>query len=378
MRRAHKKSRYGCRDCKLRRIKCDETRPTCVNCSSTSRRCSYLDSTATLPSPSPSTSSILQHSSPPVSISIESPPSIPGDVSPEIEPMLSAPPPPRSRYSLFHLQMLRHFQHNLTLVLRSSQQGAELMLKLAVEEAFSCPFLMDEIMALSCAHMSTTYASESDDAIFYRTEATRLQSRGVVQFTAAQANISEDNCLALFFYSAFLGHHVLFDTFSPHTHYSNLAAMLDKFVQCLGLHRGIRTIAGTSWETIEAQIHARLGGAASPFSTAQLRPPEPHMFDASRTRNTGVAIQDWPVRVPRTYIDLLNQRQPEALVILAYYAVLLNRARDYWAVGGAGKFLIHSITDHLGAYWAEWLAWPNQMLLQDQEAVTGTRPPGRV
>ncbi|MCJ1307912.1 hypothetical protein MMC25_001560 [Agyrium rufum] len=31
-RKAHKKSRLGCRNCKLRRIKCDETRPSCNKC----------------------------------------------------------------------------------------------------------------------------------------------------------------------------------------------------------------------------------------------------------------------------------------------------------------------------------------------------------
>ncbi|KAI9368165.1 hypothetical protein BJX61DRAFT_239866 [Aspergillus egyptiacus] len=31
-RRAHHKSHHGCRDCKRRRVKCDELQPTCSNC----------------------------------------------------------------------------------------------------------------------------------------------------------------------------------------------------------------------------------------------------------------------------------------------------------------------------------------------------------
>ncbi|KAJ8062928.1 hypothetical protein OCU04_008175 [Sclerotinia nivalis] len=41
-RRPHKKSRYGCKSCKTRRLKCDETKPTCANCSKSNIVCEYL------------------------------------------------------------------------------------------------------------------------------------------------------------------------------------------------------------------------------------------------------------------------------------------------------------------------------------------------
>ncbi|KAK9328257.1 hypothetical protein V1520DRAFT_346561 [Lipomyces starkeyi] len=40
-RRTHKKSRLGCPNCKLRRVKCDETRPQCKNCKSFGVSCNY-------------------------------------------------------------------------------------------------------------------------------------------------------------------------------------------------------------------------------------------------------------------------------------------------------------------------------------------------
>ncbi|KIV96591.1 hypothetical protein PV10_00435 [Exophiala mesophila] len=40
-RKAHKKSRAGCRNCKLRRIKCDEALPTCVRCLEFAVSCNY-------------------------------------------------------------------------------------------------------------------------------------------------------------------------------------------------------------------------------------------------------------------------------------------------------------------------------------------------
>jgi hypothetical protein len=44
----------------------------------------------------------------------------------------------------------------------------------------------------------------------------------------------------------------------------------------------------------------------------------------------------------RTRIDLLLQRRPEALVILAHYAALPHSCPDSWMFGDGGKFLIKS------------------------------------
>lgn len=47
-RRAHNKSRRGCRNCKLRRVKCDETRPQCQKCSVYGVVCNYDPNTPDL------------------------------------------------------------------------------------------------------------------------------------------------------------------------------------------------------------------------------------------------------------------------------------------------------------------------------------------
>ena len=39
--RAHTKSRLGCRNCKLRRVKCDESKPQCNRCTSFGVACNY-------------------------------------------------------------------------------------------------------------------------------------------------------------------------------------------------------------------------------------------------------------------------------------------------------------------------------------------------
>ncbi|KAE9362684.1 hypothetical protein N431DRAFT_424500 [Stipitochalara longipes BDJ] len=47
---SHRKTRTGCRVCKIRRVKCDETKPACTRCTSTGRKCEGYP--ASKPSPS--------------------------------------------------------------------------------------------------------------------------------------------------------------------------------------------------------------------------------------------------------------------------------------------------------------------------------------
>jgi len=72
----------------------------------------------------------------------------------------------------------------------------------------------------------------------------------------------------------------------------------------------------------------------------------------------------WPSLVSGVFTKLLEKRNPEALIILCHYAVLLHGRRHIWLVRNAGQLLISEITRFLGTYWSDWLDWPNQVLPQ--------------
>lgn len=76
------------------------------------------------------------------------------------------------------------------------------------------------------------------------------------------------------------------------------------------------------------------------------------------------ALVTWPVLVLREYIDRVAERKGEALVILAHYAALVDTHRDMWLVCDGGKYLVDSISQHLGPRWDEWLQWPRQLLIE--------------
>ncbi|KAJ3535128.1 hypothetical protein NM208_g7265 [Fusarium decemcellulare] len=393
-RRTHRKSRLGCKQCKQRHVKCDETHPVCINCSNTLRTCSFQDSSGARPSPQSFrvTSSVSESGSLATS---------PGDLAAREQESRGA-----ARYFHIdqgsqtgyeadrvyrarHLELLYHLEHGMMAELSPWYPQIVPILELAILEAFKAPYLMDQMLALSAAHKSTLHRQTSEAL---RTDATELQTRALGNFNAS--NEAPDNPKAAFLFSSFLGQHLLFDTFSSQDSLSNF---LDKFVQCLKIHQGVRSVIRKSWEDIEAMVQTAMREPAQAQLTtgvAITQPPVPlidildHSLIDSAAKNTYraaaqtlhnmleipqsclsqqvSAVLEWPLVVPVDFIDLVEQRRPEAIAILTYYAVLLLRTQSFWVVGNAGKFLILSVTENLGTYWAEWLQWPNEMLRQSE------------
>lgn len=249
---------------------------------------------------------------------------------------------------------------------------------------------MDEMLAFAAAHKSTSVTGDLQH--LYRTESIRLQTRAVSQVDFDRPFDSAS--LAPFLFSTFLGQHVLFDVFSSTF---DFAKSLDKLIQCFNLHHGIRSTASKSWETVQRLMYSdpsadyTVSRTLVPLATEgshcdglvdhlehsgldqqvlatyrQTVKVLQYLFDSVHSSDTRrmTALQEWPIRISTEYIQLLQQRRPEALVVLAYYGVLLHYAREYWAVGDSGRVLVSSISSHLGDYWANWLAWPQQEVEQ--------------
>jgi hypothetical protein len=73
-------------------------------------------------------------------------------------------------------------------------------------------------------------------------------------------------------------------------------------------------------------------------------------------------IMTWPHEIsPRCY-ELLELRDPVALVLLAYYAVLISMRKRLWWLARWPELLLKQIGSVLGAEWDPWLEWPRSML----------------
>ena len=370
----------GCKDCKLRKVKCDEARPSCSRCKTNGRDCSYFNtpkagqvrtpgSTLSVPTPEPARR-------------IPSEPSLPTPTQTFPAEYTNTWDGPYN-YSLLHFELQDHYREHLLGLVDSASPYFSRLLARVFKDALHTPYLMDELLAYAAAHKSTL---QGEHCGLYRTESTKLQTRALSAFRHEQA-MGVAKPLATFVFSALLGQHVLFDAFSETT---DFPTVLDRFAQCVGIHHGIRTIAGQHWDKISEHLRSDRSYTTTEDITAtgtdcddlldNLKQSElnqdtlkvyqqtirilQYLLDSVQADygRRIMAVQEWTIRISREYIVLLQQRRPEAIVILAYYAVLLHYAKDYWAIGGSGKFLIGSISSHLGHYWADWLIWPNQVV----------------
>ncbi|KAK1621421.1 hypothetical protein BDP81DRAFT_336807 [Colletotrichum phormii] len=400
----HRKSRLGCKECKERKVKCDESQPICIRCKTSGRNCSYqelVSSLPTSPARTPTHLSTPQAPSPQSSVSssrhLQPPSAVPDlngvrtslNLSDLFDDFFS------ERFSLFHFDLLLFFRGPLTDVLVALQSEMGPIMRLTYTEALKAPYLMDQALAFTAAYKSTVANDENSKAL-YLTQAMSLQTRAIGHLDIGGLQVTEGNVMALFCFTLLLGQQTLFEAFAAAT---SIPTVLDRLVQCLTLHHGIRSIvvesmgkfhflmqellphnAAYSMETGTQVIH----GTECDSLLQRLNENEmneqtrgiyidvvktlQYLFDFVRSEESRrlIVIQEWPVRVSLEYIKLLQQRRPEALVLLSYYAVLLHWTRDYWAVGSSGEFLIRATSDHLGTYWKEWLEWPNSMLKEDE------------
>jgi hypothetical protein len=271
--------------------------------------------------------------------------------------------------------------------------AADCYYAMVVRAAVQAPYLMDQLLAVSAVNMSTQRPSQRR---FYLEEAMHLQTRALALFNAPRVTEATGNGFFGFVFSTLLSKQVLFETFSIRADFPTL---LGKLVTSFRLCSGVRTIVSGSWESILTQYRQQAGmdlpanfvaisGSETVF-TAKVTHLERLVKDASLSpavsnpcttalaclRDLSYAsdhpkfsafqttrVMRWAVVVSSDFVDLLEQRRPEALIILAYYAVLIHDSRGYWLFGDAGAFIIRSITKFLGKYWAEWLAWPNHVL----------------
>ncbi|PYH92601.1 hypothetical protein BO71DRAFT_19471 [Aspergillus ellipticus CBS 707.79] len=385
-RRAHRKSRNGCLECKRRHIKCDEKYPLCSNCRSSERSCEYADrfvpavpsrsskSSTSSPATGPGTNELpSDHLAAPTSSSSYS-----SFSSSEIPPV-----------NLVHTELL----YNLTTqTLPSLTLGVSSWITSADVHrvAISTPYLMNELLALSALHLSILHPPDRER---YRRYAAQLQTHALEIHNQMSSEVDKETCVPLFLFSCGIGMHMLCDVLVYRDH-GGFDGFLDRYVHSFRLQLGIRAvISGSSWTVLrESILKAPLINGELLFNwDTDLSPECQKLIEliesaklgdsiTSTYRHTVMAlnvamkaaigntiknvsgITGWPVIVNPGYVEFLVLRRPEALVILAHYAVLLHWHRDLWLFGDSGRFVIESINSHLGLDWAHWLEWPNQVL----------------
>ncbi|KAK1757914.1 hypothetical protein QBC47DRAFT_296147 [Echria macrotheca] len=402
LRRSHKKSRAGCLECKRRHVKCDEQRPKCIICTLSERPCSYppgpppgaVGDQQRPVAPSPEGSSTTSHTSQGNSPPGTNAPNLP--VSGELQGIAAETPLYRAvtaEVNLDHLELMVKFNiiEHFPDVEGEMLQAATDLHNAAMLQA---PYYAIEILALSARRLAV---SEPDRAEKFMAFSVSLQTKAIQLYNNVVSTVKLDNVNSspIMQFASALGRHLLPDLWARRDDDFNV--YLDHYVEFVKIHTGIKLITHAAWPFLldsgmktfmlwAAQFHLAtpIGSECEPLhlllanagldavtleaSRTALRTLQIgfDMMQAKERRPSRyLVIYSWSVAAPPEWTELLVQRRPEAIVVLAYFGVILHWSRNIWAVGEAGSYLINSVARHLGPDWEPYLAYPLSVLSAD-------------
>jgi hypothetical protein len=295
-----------------------------------------------------------------------------------------------------HIELLVHLTQNRDDVfnlVHGVDQYHHTSLALGLKEGVKAPYLMHELLAFSAQHLAYLHPEKSSH---YLHQAVSLQTRAISLFNAEWSEVNESNCVAILLFSSALGHHLLAETLRKRDP-GGLDSIIAQYVQCMYTHRGIYTIAKSVWPLLMASDLEPILSTSANFtsrmptgsdcqaisdlveSSANLSVEEKDAcrlsiqylqvgFDALTTEDElhisrHHMISTWTMLVPPVYTSLLARKQPVALILLAYYAVLVHQAKELWQARGAGSYVFNLIADNLGSEWDPWMRYPREMII---------------
>ncbi|KAM5511841.1 hypothetical protein FOXYSP1_06641 [Fusarium oxysporum f. sp. phaseoli] len=357
MRRAHNKTRTGCLTCKRRRIKCDETKPTCRNCQiHGTSECLYE-----APEASRSAETLVL-------------------TGQGLQPV-------NGIYTLQHLGLLHHFTSSTALTLSVHGQVQKLWQVDIPHIGLSFPFVIHAILALSSMHMAHEIPDEHQAHWALGIE---LQQQAVTGAQKALDNITAENCTAVFLFSALTcvislargcGHspkcgpgsehpseigcesllewvvlyrgtrHLLGPPYDEVLHSGPLKPMFE-----LGSERRMRLLAplatldtakSSAWSKLQAVIYDRVKDRerldAYDTTIDHLRRAFHAVYDKPLDELENVDVFAWMFAISDNYVALLKLHDPIALALFACFAGLMREMHSMWWTHGRGECCISQI-----------------------------------
>ncbi|KAF3385423.1 hypothetical protein F1880_002093 [Penicillium rolfsii] len=86
------------------------------------------------------------------------------------------------------------------------------------------------------------------------------------------------------------------------------------------------------------------------------------VYEKRSAGGTGLGLMHliigWLYRLPEDLVGLLQEKEPRALVILAYWAVMLKYMDDVWFMKGWSEHVLSGISGGLKPEYRPWIEWP--------------------
>jgi len=264
---------------------------------------------------------------------------------------------------------------------------------------FSIQYLLHQVLAMSGLQLFSQDRSRPD--VYLR--ASYHQKEALILAQPHIGSTAEEHSLAKFFFAGYAAVCASAEMLFSQGH--DRDNLIDVTVHSWGLARGIVIVSSTdwpriqsswAWPVVEKQIRAGFGYEPSPTDipayhmvrtlTFGVHPAESRALCLNAVENTFRSISllqqckdkelavrlvsSWPIEISPGLDDLVTQRHPVALVIMAYYACMLHLVSELWWVGDWPHMLLQRTVNTLGDEWAEFLQWPFEISSTSEHNVT--------
>ncbi|THV72665.1 hypothetical protein D6D29_09308 [Aureobasidium pullulans] len=371
-RRTHKKSRGGCDQCKKRHYKCDEGKPSCGGCTKRKVECSF----STVGSPASD-----------VSVNTR----VFNAISHNIADHNGDPeqPLPMADFELLH-QSITSTAYTITPEAKPNKEESAMGLRF--------PYLMHSNLALAALHLY----SEQPHRLELLSRAANHQHAALALVRPHIIESSPEHSQPILGFAAITS---IFALAEPAYDPRGLGLVRDPVEELLNsfhLGRGIKTILTQKWGVLREKesiqkvavlpdhtaLIATLGETYPAYSNLQdtinqhcqgdeasacLQAAERVFFYMAimETHPEEVPgpmyVQMWPINVSSLFLDMLADRHPISLVVLAHYAALMRLRSNTWWLQRWPSALLQHVAATLDVVLLPSLDWPKQKIfLLDQ------------
>lgn len=409
--RPHKKSRAGCKNCKARKVKCDEARPTCRSCRLRKTECLYPAPSASVPAATTKSSTVSNASNSASPDWNRSSSSSSNDFSSDgngiyrngygnsnegydfdpkeaqdmaVSVVKEPQYMPAAATDQLDMRLL-WFYTTATCSSFSVECGYHrpvetVMRTRLVQHAFQTPFLMQSLFALSALHLQNLDQTiDPNRALAYR----------ATSFEGYRKAVEEGNPET---FPALIANSLLLTALSSQAFrdpdgkdlyiidwmivWRGIGLMMNYMGSDKLLSTGLHTLFYRPPLDLERSTYAIPSQLL--FMVSSITEDDPEYEDVQTYYDTckyigalyynlnegginpimNLRIITWLTFIPRGFVELGRQKRDRALVILAYYAVFLKMANRIWWIKGIGHRTLKDICRHLGPEWSHALRVP--------------------
>jgi hypothetical protein len=315
-------------------------------------------------------------------------------------------PSPLTLFTMDDLSLLHHWTLSTSLSIAESKPFNSYWQSVFPQMALDHPYMMHGILSVAALHLAHINTGTSEKHLVTAARHHNIALRG---FQDTLSNVNDQNSDALFACSNLNVLYVLRISVEHCSTARPVSDSADRISQALGAEwipmlRGVEAVLSSvyprvavgplkaildtgNWDSLDPdtslsaeQTHLRQvcevwsGTGGDPVYDGALYFLRKccmyvRQFDGPGLERSGPPEENrrvwsgylfWFHFAPDEYFLRLQQRQPVALVLFAYFGAIFYGAKDFWFVGDCGRNVVKVVDELLGDYWKSALKWPKE------------------